>query len=246
MLASWKTQVLVYSGTWICVQNPLCRFIRVMRPAIRNSAAHRIFGPVSRSEKCVNFASTSWRVLKLFKLCSECFQQVTDYVQHKNVRTRPGPPNHLHFALAPVNSGRAIFWNISEEGGYATAGCVRVPRCTITNTSNKAPLSRPCHHGLMVPSRLKMLSNTPSRRSPINVAGTLPLPPVSSVPPTTTAAMASNSHPVAATGCAAPSLAAKSTPADAASSPLIAYAVSLVRCTFIPSNEDASSLSPSE
>src|ERR687893_441358 len=66
------------------------------------------------------------------------------------------------------------------------------------------PRRTSCHQGLIQPSRLKMLKMSASRSMPTSVEPTPPCPPVKSVPPTTTAAMASSSQPTAATGCPVP------------------------------------------
>ena len=58
-------------------------------------------------------------------------------------------------------------------------------------------------------SKLRMLKTRPSRSTPESVAPTEPTPPVSSVPPTTTEAMAKSSQPTPSVGWPAPNWAAR-------------------------------------
>ena len=63
-------------------------------------------------------------------------------------------------------------------------------------------------------SKLRMLKIRPSRSTPASVEPTEPTPPVSSVPPTTTEAMANSSQPTPSVGCPAPNCEARITPGD--------------------------------
>ncbi len=68
-------------------------------------------------------------------------------------------------------------------------------RCSRTKTKSSVPTAIFVHQELSVPSKVMMVWMTPSTRTPSTVPRTYPDPPVSSVPPITTAAMASSSVP---------------------------------------------------
>jgi hypothetical protein len=85
---------------------------------------------------------------------------------------------------------------------------------------------------------------SPSSSTPQSVPATDPSPPVSRVPPTTTAAIAVSSQPTPSAGWPAPYWAASSTPAIPARPPLMAYTSSLTRSTRRPISRAVSSWSP--
>ena len=62
-------------------------------------------------------------------------------------------------------------------------------------------------------SKLSTLKIRPSSSTPASVVATEPTPPVSRVPPTTTAAIENNSQPTPSAGWPAPNWAARITPA---------------------------------
>ena len=79
---------------------------------------------------------------------------------------------------------------------------------------------------------------------PSSVPWTVPLPPDKLAPPTA-AAIAFNSYPIPAVGSPVPSLAKSTTPESAAVTPHKPYAIVLLKLTFTPDNNVASSLLPS-
>ena len=68
-------------------------------------------------------------------------------------------------------------------------------------------------------SKFSTLKMSPSSITPASVAPTEPRPPVSSVPPTTTAAIENNSQPTPSAGWPAPNCEARITPASPARPP---------------------------
>ena len=95
----------------------------------------------------------------------------------------------------------------------------------ITTASRNAPRITDCQYAdsEMKPrpfSKFSTLKISPSSMTPARVAPTEPSPPVSSVPPTTTEAIANNSQPTPSIGCPAPNCEARITPASPARPPL--------------------------
>ncbi len=72
----------------------------------------------------------------------------------------------------------------------------------------------------------------------------VPLPPVNRTPPRTEAAIASDSYPVASSGCPEYILAAKMIPAIAAQHPEMIYALILTLLILTPANLAASTFPP--
>ena len=102
-----------------------------------------------------------------------------------------------------------------------------------------------CCHGGSSPSRLNMLARIPMISAPMNVFPTLPTPPVIRVPPITTDAMASSSHPTPPCPGSPDSMRAVSTsPANAARRPPKQYTISFTLFALMPESRVASSLPP--
>src|SRR5262245_30390144 len=95
--------------------------------------------------------------------------------------------------------------------------------CTATTTARKAPLTTDWKCVLKVPIWLITFWMTRSSKTPASVPLTEPAPPVSSVPPMTTAAIASSSRPSPTMVTPEAEYAAASAPASPAVRPLITY-----------------------
>src|SRR3954451_8181427 len=80
--------------------------------------------------------------------------------------------------------------------------------------------------------------------TPTSVDSTEPTPPESSVPPTTTAAMAESSQPWPAAVSTDPDCEARNTPAQPESAPDRTYTLTITRETDSPISRDASTLPP--
>ena len=91
---------------------------------------------------------------------------------------------------------------------------------------------------------LRALLKTPIISAPIIVPLILPFPPVSFVPPSTTAAIASSSYPVPAVGWAEYNLEVIIIPAIADNIPLIVYTHIFILSVLSPDNLVASSFPP--
>ena len=68
------------------------------------------------------------------------------------------------------------------------------------NASKSNPMMIGVHHELMFPWNVMMVWIMPKMSTPTNVPANKPTPPLSNVPPTTTAAIASSSRPFPAVG----------------------------------------------
>ena len=113
-----------------------------------------------------------------------------------------GPP----LTLTELGGSRRARWLAAAElGALTTRPSVRRRgrqrrritrrRCRTTKISSRAPMKILVHHELRVPSNVMIVWIRPSTSTPSTDPRTKPLPPVSRVPPMTTAAMASSSMP---------------------------------------------------
>jgi hypothetical protein len=96
-------------------------------------------------------------------------------------------------------------------------------------------ITKPCtaafRYTLMMLVRLRMLLMTESNTAPITVPVMLPAPPLSAVPPTITAAIASSSHSKPVVGDAYPKRGTYSKVAMPTHTPSSTYVITLIRST---------------
>src|SRR5690606_11383096 len=99
----------------------------------------------------------------------------------------------------PIFVKRAPECRRDVDGAYGDRAFLRTPtrRCRAMKANSRTLMAMRVHHELSVPSKVRIVLITPSTSTPRRVPNTYPEPPVSTVPPMTTAAIASSSIPTA-------------------------------------------------